>query len=120
MPEAYILAPSHPIPFIAAPTIVIRTRVNPASLELPAIRAIHDVDKTELVTNISTFNAAIVSGLSTQRFLAFLLSLLGGLVLVLAVVGVSGGVAHMVAQRTQGIGLRMALAGVYCEMGLRS
>lgn len=109
MPEAYILAPRHPIPFIAAPTIVIRTRVNPASLELPAIRAIHEVDETELLTNISTFNAAIVSGLSTQRFLAFLLSLFGGLVLVLAVVGVSGGMAHMVAQRTQEIGLRMAL-----------
>jgi predicted permease len=89
-------------------TFYVRTRGN-AESAFSAIRsAIAQVDP-ELPVTITTFNDTIGRSLRTERMLASLSSAFGTLALLLAVIGLYGVMSFVVTQRTQEIGVRIAL-----------
>lgn len=90
-------------------TFIVRSTGNPEELTKAFPQAVAEIDRTQPIFKVQPLEQYLSDQLELFRQYVMMLGVFGGLAVILALVGIYGIMAHAVTQRTNEIGIRMAL-----------
>lgn len=89
--------------------VVLRTHGDPIPVMGQVRKTVEEIDPRDVVYNVQTMDDVVATSYAARRLTMLLLTGFGALAIILACVGIYGVVSYLVGQRTQEIGIRLAL-----------
>jgi putative ABC transport system permease protein len=99
-----------------AMNVLVRTAGEPATVATAVRAALQALDPALPVSRTRTLDEVVGASLTQRKFNMTLLMVFAGIAVVLSIAGIYGTVAYAVAQRTQEIGIRVALGATGREI----
>jgi predicted permease len=114
--RATVYTPQLQLPWPMSLSVVLRSNSEPEALAAPAHRILQGVDPDLAMYEVRTMTEQLNRSLWARRAYSWLFGIFSLVALVLAFAGIYGVISHAVMQRTQEIGIRMALGATPREV----